>query len=236
MPKKEQIVKKSLIEKFGFLFISLILVILVYGGLNIFKLQKENQILATKQTALENKIITLEGQIIDNQNDLAKVNQDLENTTNKLQKNTNELAYYKNMALDLKTAAEQTSQTQLAVDQEIKLEPAKTVIQKVYVKAKPKYEASVVVEGVGKFKVAVQAGDTAYSVLKKASDQNGFALKTTDWGGDLGISIDGIGGINPTLAEHKFWAFYYNNTFSQVGVSSQKINSDDIVYFMLSSW
>lgn len=231
---------KNILQSFSLLLIGLVLAGFIFGGLSIYKLQKQNLNLNTKQNALENKIISLESQIIDGQNKVAQISSDMEKVSGDLAKNKKDLAYYRELALAPKEILG-VSDTNSPVEPIVDIKPAiqtvtKTATKKVYIKEKPKYEASVVIEGVGKYKVNVQAGDTAYTALKNASVQNNFALKTTDWGGDLGISIDGIGGVNPTPDEHKYWAFYYNNNFSNVGVSNQPVTTDDIIYFVLSSW
>lgn len=75
------------------------------------------------------------------------------------------------------------------------------------------------------------SGATAFDVLKNATDANSTELKYKDYGGELGIFIESIGGIGKDPSGKKWWQYWVNNKYSQVGVSSYKIQPGDIIEF-----
>ena len=229
---------KSFLENFGLLLIGLSLIGLIYGGLSISKLSKQNQVMSLKQVALENKVIDLESQIIDNQNKISQVTGDLEKTNLDLAKSKKDVAYFRQLALEQKQVFEEkNASASISTDQAINIIPAvKTITKvntkKIYVKEKPKYEASVTVKNVGSYKVPVVSGDTALSVLKKTADQNNFAIETQSF--DFGAFVSSIGGIKPV--GNQYWAFYYNGKYAEVGASDQKVSSGDTTFWQLESF
>ena len=240
MPKKiEQknvTPKKSFLEKISFLLIALFLVAVVYGGLSIFKLQKQNQAMLAKQNILENRITDLQNQIIDGQNKMAQVSDTLDKTTNDLTKTKKDLAYYKQLALQPKEVLPEKIAT---ADQAINIIPTpptitltKTKIKTVYVKEAPVYEATVTIKNVGSYKVAVTAGDNAFTALKKASEQYGFKIEYDTY--SFGVFVTSIAGNKP--AANQFWAFYYNGKFSDVGAQDQSVSANDTTFWQMESF
>jgi DNA gyrase/topoisomerase IV subunit A len=223
--------------KFGLLTLGLILVIIVYGGLSINRLQKQNQALVSEQTQLENKIAGLGSTIADNQNKI-------DDLSSNLQENNNQLATYKKLTSSLQNEVSQAKLTlanntvPTPIDQAVSptvIKPiVKTVTKKVYVKETPKSQATVTIQNIGSYKVDLQTGDTAFKILQRASEQNNFDLKTTNYGGDLGYMVDSIGGIKP--AGNQYWSFYYDGQYAQVGASSQTISAGDATFWELASF
>ncbi len=221
------------------LIIGLFLVISLFGGLTINKMQKQNLALAAKQDQLETKIADLQGQVAENQNQVASLSTDLT-------KSKDDVTYYKKMTLALKKQLDDNlAQAQVAtpVDQAITLASVKpvtkTVTKKVYVAAPTvyvaapaKHETSVTVQGVGSYKVDVASGDTAFTVLKKASKVGGFPMEYTDY--SFGTFVTSIGDTKPKANE--YWAFYYNGNFSDVGASDQKISDNDTTFWRLETF
>lgn len=235
MPKKidSQIEppRKSFLEKISFLLIALFLVAVVYGGLSIFKLQKQNQAMLAKQNILENRIADLQNQIIDGQNKIAQVSDTLDKTTNDLTKTKKDLAYYRQLALEPKEVLPEIIPA--TTNQPINVIPASvTKTKTVYVKAKPKYEAVVTIKNVGSYKVAVTAGDNAFTILKKAAAQYGFKLEYDTY--SFGVFVTSIAGNKP--AANQFWAFYYNGKFSDVGAQDQPVSTNDTTFWQMESF
>jgi hypothetical protein len=233
--KKEK--NSNPLGKFGLLTLGLILVVIVYGGLSLNRLQKQNQALMSKQTQLENKIAELGITIADNQNKIADL-------SSNLQTNNDQLATYKKLTSSLQ---DEVSQAKLAlanttvptpIDQAVSptvIKPiVKTVTKKVYVKETPKSQATVTIQNIGSYKVDLQTGDTAFTILQRASEENNFDLKTTNYSGDLGYMIDSIGNIKPN--GNQYWSFYYNGQYAQVGPSSQAISAGDTTFWELASF
>jgi hypothetical protein len=59
-------------------------------------------------------------------------------------------------------------------------------------------------------------------------------LQYTDYGGDMGIFITGLNGIN--AASNQYFEFRVNGVSSNVGVSSYKCNDGDKLDFVLTSF
>lgn len=242
---EEKIIKKSLFEKVGFLLLSLVLVAMIYGGLSLNKLQKQNQVLGAKQTQLENKIASLETNNIDSQNKISAL-------SDNLQKNSDQIAYYKTLTsnlqkendqnklalADIKSTSATTALPSTPVDQAISpavLKPIiKTVTKKVYIKETPIIQATVSVQNVGSYKVDLKAGDTAFSILQRAADNNNFKIDATNFGGDMGYMVNSIDGIVPVGKQ--YWSFYYNGKYSDVGASGQPVSTGDTIFWELASF
>lgn len=92
-------------------------------------------------------------------------------------------------------------------------------------------EATIKIENVGTYKVEIKAGDSTFSILKRAASQNGFAIAYDTY--DFGVFVTSIDGIKANNSQ--FWAFYYNGAFSSVGASDQKISQDDVISWKLQS-
>jgi hypothetical protein len=72
---------------------------------------------------------------------------------------------------------------------------------------------------------------TVFSVLQAAATKNNIVLKYTDYKGDLGVFIEAIGGIGKDPEGKKWWQFWVNNVYSQVGVSSAQVKAGDVIEF-----
>lgn len=82
---------------------------------------------------------------------------------------------------------------------------------------------TIKIQHLGTFTPAVQAGDTALSVLKRAGSQNGFQVRTTQyWFGEF---VDCIGDL--CFDDRHYWAFYFNGQYSNVGASAQSVVAGD---------
>jgi len=75
------------------------------------------------------------------------------------------------------------------------------------------------------------SGATVFDVLKGATGANGIELEYQDYGGELGVFIESIGGVGKDPAQERWWQFWVNNKYSQVGVSSFRIEPGDVITF-----
>ncbi len=74
-----------------------------------------------------------------------------------------------------------------------------------------------------------EPGDTIFDLLKKADEQGEIEIKYRDFGGELGIfleSIDGVGGD-----EDKWWQYWVNGEYGQIGISAYFVSSGDSIEF-----
>lgn len=217
--------KSSFLDYLAFLFLAIIIAGFLYGGLTINKLVKANLALEAKQGKLEDKIVGLESKLIDNQNQIISL-------SDKLDQNDKKLAYYRQLAKDVqnKLAQAQTEAT-AAQSANVVTTAIKTVTKKVYIET-PKYETTLTIEGLGSYKVTVASTDTAFTILKKASDQYGLKIGYDTF--SFGVFVTEIGGLKPV--GNQYWAFYYNGKYSQVGATDQKISAGDTIYWRLESF
>jgi hypothetical protein len=79
--------------------------------------------------------------------------------------------------------------------------------------------------------ISISEKANAFDLLKSAADKNKITLGYKDYGGDMGVFIESIGGIGKDSSGKKWWQFWVNNKYSQVGVSSYKIHPGDVVEF-----
>lgn len=160
-----------------------------------------------------------------------KISNDFKSLSAKIETDSNRLASYQAEIDNLKNKTTAPRILGTTTPEPITLTK---IITQTQTKEIEKNQAVVSIDQIGKFNIDLQEGDTAYTVIKRASKENNFVLKTTDWGGNLGIMIDSIGDIIPV--GHQFWAFYYNGALSWVGVSSQLISKSDLIEFRIESW
>ena len=216
-------------KNLGLLIIGLFLVITVFGGLTLNKLNKQNKDLQANQTKLESQIASLQSDVTTHEN---KIN-DLNDSLVKEQK---DLASYKNLAYNLQKKIDQNIADQQNTATIIPAVATKTVTkkvtQKVYVDAPAKHQASVTIQGVGSYQVDIASGDTAFTSLQKAAKVGGFPLDYQTY--SFGVFVNSIGNTKP--AANEYWAFYYNGNFSNVGASDQKVSDNDTIFWRLESF
>jgi hypothetical protein len=231
MAKKIVEQNQNWMKSLSLLFVGLFLVIIIYGGLSINKLQKQNEALVLNQTKIQAKIISLQDDVSNQKNQIAVLSGDLE-------KNQNDLASYKKLTYSLQ---KKINESELAKAEAAKLTvvPAiatktstKKITKTVYVPEAAKHENSVTVQGVGSYKVTTESGDNAFTALQKATKVGGFPIEYQSY--SFGVFVTSIGGQK--AAGNQYWAFYYNGNYSQVGASDQKISDNDTTFWRLESF
>ncbi|MBI3341961.1 DUF4430 domain-containing protein, partial [Candidatus Curtissbacteria bacterium] len=81
-------------------------------------------------------------------------------------------------------------------------------------------------------KISLLKGKTAWDAVKSALGETNLTYK--DYGGDLGIYITAINGIEPT--GNQYWQFNINGNSSEVGVSSYIVQDNDKIEFKIATW
>ncbi len=71
-------------------------------------------------------------------------------------------------------------------------------------------------------------GSTAFDLLKKVTADNNFNFVYKDYG-EAGAFIEAIGDIANDTKGNRFWQFWVNNEYAQVGASTYQLNDGDIV-------
>lgn len=97
-------------------------------------------------------------------------------------------------------------------------------------------KASLIVDyGNGKVEtyndLVVKSGETVFDILEKTTENHKVDLKYKDYGGNLGAFVESIGGIGKDPFGKKWWQYWVNNKYSQVGASTYKVVSGDIIEF-----
>lgn len=219
---------KKIINSLGFLIFAALLAAMVYGGLSIYKLKAENTDLNNKLETLADKVDDFQQKLADTQTNFDKVNTESQTKITDLE---GKLASYRSLAMAPKEILGAQTQAPAPIAE---IKPAvvetKTIIKTV--QAPVKKQASVIVQGIGSFKVDLKSGDTAFTVLKRAATANGFDIKYDNF--SFGVFVTEIGGIKPV--GNQYWAFYYNGRYSNVGASDQKISNGDTVFWRLETF
>ncbi len=70
---------------------------------------------------------------------------------------------------------------------------------------------------------------TVYDFLESFTKENDIELKVKDYGGEMGVFVEAIGGIENNMSINKFWQYWVNNNYAQVGPGQQKLKSGDMV-------
>lgn len=208
-------------------FISLLFIALLYGGLNITKLQKSNVELSSQLEKQALKIALLEDSLNENISNTENLKNDKSELEKQVSSLKNQLAYQINKQVLGASTEENNKENKTEVQNTVQ-----TITKIVTVKEKPVKSANVTIKGLGSYKVILKTGDTAFSVLQRAASENKFALTFEKY--DFGVFVTGIGGITPI--GNQYWAFYYNGSYSQVGASDQKVASGDTIFWQLESF
>lgn len=219
---------KKLLTSLTFPAISVLVVVIIYAGLSIENLnnqtktlQKQSQAITYNANDLQNKLNQLQAEV----NQAKSLAQQTESTNNSLKQS---LALAQKQINTLQSGgSKKTVNTIVAEPAVITRTITQTVNQQVEAN-----QATVIIENVGSFKVDLQIGDNAFTILQRASVKNNFALVYQTY--SFGVFITGIGGITPS--GNQYWAFYYNGAYSNVGASDQPVKKDDNTFWQLASF
>jgi len=70
---------------------------------------------------------------------------------------------------------------------------------------------------------------TVFDLLKKVGTENNLELNSKDFGGDLGVLIEGIGDKINDTKQNIYWQYWVNNNYAQVGAGAYQLKNNDIV-------
>lgn len=70
---------------------------------------------------------------------------------------------------------------------------------------------------------------SVFELLQKSSQEKNIELKFKDYGGEMGVFVEAIGGIENNIAENKYWQYWVNNNYAQVGPSQQILQTGDVI-------
>lgn len=93
-------------------------------------------------------------------------------------------------------------------------------------------QVALSIKSVGDYKINWQENDTAWTIMQRASAKYHFAMTYKIY--DFGIYIMTIGG--KVVPQNYYWALYYNENYSMVGVRDLKVNPNDTVAWQLETW
>lgn len=81
------------------------------------------------------------------------------------------------------------------------------------------------------YDVEINRGETLFEVIKRVTEQNGVEFSYKDFGGELGIFIESINNSSLQESKTKWWQYWVNEEYSQMGVSSYQVKAGDIIVF-----
>ncbi len=91
---------------------------------------------------------------------------------------------------------------------------------------------NLIINSVGSYEVEYKEGDTGWDTMQRAAKKYIFPMKYQVF--DFGIYIISIGGIEPEYGS--YWALYYNNQYSMIGIKDLKVNPHDTITWQVESW
>lgn len=84
-------------------------------------------------------------------------------------------------------------------------------------------------DGTKDYHVKVSDETTVAEILQVAKEQYALNISSKDYGGDMGIFIEGFNGITGDERAGLFWQFYINGKLSPTGISSATIRAGDVI-------
>lgn len=76
--------------------------------------------------------------------------------------------------------------------------------------------------------IPTQEGESLFDVIYSVTEENNLPLGFKDFGGELGVFIESINDV-PEEPSDKWWQYWVNNKYGEIGVSSYEVKSGDII-------
>ena len=73
----------------------------------------------------------------------------------------------------------------------------------------------------------IDKDSTVFSLLQNVSEVESIDLKYKDYGAEMGIMIESIGGVENNLEAGKYWQYWINGEYAKVGVGAQLVDDGD---------
>lgn len=77
--------------------------------------------------------------------------------------------------------------------------------------------------------VSLAQGATIFDLLKKVTAENNIKFEYQDYGQKLGIFVKSINGVGDSSSGNKFWQYWVNNQYAQIGASGYQLKNGDLV-------
>ncbi len=77
--------------------------------------------------------------------------------------------------------------------------------------------------------IAIKKDWTVFKLLEKVTAENNIELTYKDYGGDLGVFIESIGGVGNDFNADKFWQYWVNNKYAEIGVGNYDLKNNDVI-------
>lgn len=75
----------------------------------------------------------------------------------------------------------------------------------------------------------ISKNQSAFDLVKQVAEENNIGLKYKDYGGELGIFIEAIGGVENNIEQ--WWQYWVNGNYSVVGAGSYLLQPGDLIEF-----
>ncbi len=82
--------------------------------------------------------------------------------------------------------------------------------------------------------VEINSGENLFDVLLRVTEQEAVEFSYKDFGGELGIFIESIDNSSQQESKTKWWQYWVNGEYAQVGVSSYLVTAGDDIVFRFS--
>lgn len=77
--------------------------------------------------------------------------------------------------------------------------------------------------------ISYTQGMNVFDALKQVTSNEGIDLKYQDYGGSMGVFIEGIGGLENNYSKNLYWQYWVNGLFATIGASSYTLKSGDSI-------
>ncbi|MAF14272.1 MAG: hypothetical protein CMI53_05300 [Parcubacteria group bacterium] len=77
--------------------------------------------------------------------------------------------------------------------------------------------------------VVLSKNATMLELLEKVTTDNDLEFRITDYGGGLGALIESINNYSSDARNNRYWHFWVNNVYSDIGASNYILENSDVV-------
>lgn len=83
--------------------------------------------------------------------------------------------------------------------------------------------------------IPIATGDSVWQLMGTLQRTRSLAIESKDFGGELGVLVTGIGGVANDTASNRYWHYWVNQRFAQIGVSAYRLRPGDQVMWKYTS-
>ncbi|MFA6215820.1 MAG: DUF4430 domain-containing protein [Patescibacteria group bacterium] len=77
--------------------------------------------------------------------------------------------------------------------------------------------------------IALAENSSVFELLKKITAENKLEFSYKDYGGELGVLVESINKIANNNKTNRFWHYWVNNVYAEIGASNYQLKAGDIV-------